>query len=108
MTIKEALLAQASFLHQVPEGTLAFQLTEVDLDADADYNPVQDRKKLDLALAGLFLFVATQPVSIKELDWGITNISVADLLHLRRGLLKKWGIDDDMSGQPTIQSVSLW
>lgn len=108
MTIREALLAQASFLNQVPEETLAFQLTEVDLIPDANYNPVSDRRGLDLALAGLFLFIATQPVSIKELDWGITNISVADLLKLRSGLLRKWGINDDMNGQPEIKSVSLW
>lgn len=107
MTIREALLAQASFLHQVPEDTLEFQLAEVDLIADGTYT-TEDRKQLDMALAGLFLFIATQPVSRKELDWGITNISVTDLLLLRKGLLSKWGIDDDFSGQPIIQAVRLW
>lgn len=107
MTNKEALLAQASFLNSVPDATISFQMTEVDLDPIVAYS-VADRKKLDIALAGLFLFIATQPVSIKELDWGITNISVADLLRLRSGLLKKWGIDDELNNQPTIQSVSLW
>src|SRR5690606_22131348 len=107
MTIREALLAQASFLNDVPESALEFQLTEVELTPNAEYS-VADRKSLDLALAGLFLFIATQPASIKELDWGITNISVSDLVKLRRGLLKKWGIDDDFNDQPEIKAVRLW
>lgn len=108
MTNKEALLAQASFLSQVPESTIAFHLTEYKLNEDAEYNPDTDRKALDLTLAGLYLFIATQPVSIKELDWGITNVSVGDLLKLRKGLLNKWNEDDPFSDEPTIKSVSQW
>ena|SRR5690606_28269696 len=107
MTIREALLAQAGFLKDVPVQSVDFQMEEVGLNPDETYT-TDDRKNLDIALAGLFLFIATQPVSIKELDWGITNISVSDLMHLRRGLLRKWGIDDDFNDQPEIKAVRLW
>lgn len=105
MTNLEALKAQSVILSSVPDNILEFQLEDQGLTANDTY--VKDnRKAIDLAFASLILYVSSQATSLRELDWAITNVSMADLLKLRASLLNKWGISDGMS--PTIRGVSVW
>lgn len=109
MTNKEALQAELSV--RVPLNTIEMNLRKQGVDPAAEYDPEndEDQRGIDLALAGLILFICLSPKSIKELDFMITNQDVKDLLLLRSGLLKKHGVDDEMSQEPTIESISdLW
>lgn len=105
MTIKEALQAQSEFISNISDGVLDFHLSEMELVGSEEYTP-EDRRSIDLAFAGLILFVSMQPASIRELDWQITNQSVGDLLKIRKSLLAKWGISD--GSQPTIRAYHGW
>lgn len=106
MTNREALQAELSV--RVPSNTIDLNLVKQKLDPSATFDPEDDenQKRIDLALAGLILFICLSPKSIKELDFAITQQDVKDLLALRSGLLKKHGVDDEMSQEPTIISIS--
>lgn len=109
MTNREALQAELSV--RVPSNTIDLNLGKQKLDPAAIYDPESDENQrgIDLALAGLILFICLSPKSLKELDLQLTNQDVKDLLLVRSGLLKKHGVDDEMSQEPTIESVSdLW
>ena len=105
MTYKEALQAQSEFISNVSDGVLDFHLSEFNLVGSDTYT-TENRKEIDLAFAGLILFIATQPKSIRELDWQITNHDVSDLLKIRSGLLAKWGISD--GSQPKVRAYHGW
>lgn len=105
MTNKEALQAQSSFIKNISDGILDFHLNEFNLVGSEVYT-AESRKNLDQAFAGLILFISTQPKSIRELDWQITNQDVADLLKIRRALLAKWDIPD--GEQPKIRAYHGW
>lgn len=107
MTNLEALKAQSAIAGKVPVQVLTFQLFNKGLAADDDYK-LEDARKLELAYADTLLYVSTQPASIKELDWGITNIDVSDLIKLRSGILSKWGVADEFSSKPTIKGRRPW
>lgn len=106
MTNREALQAQIQL--RVPPVTLDLNLVKNGVDPDAEFKPLdtENVRGIDLALAGLILFICLSPKSIKELDFAITQQDVKDLLALRSGLLKKHGVDDEMSQEPTIISIS--
>ncbi|MDM8174782.1 hypothetical protein QT327_10505 [Olivibacter sp. 47] len=106
MTNREAL--KSKIAQPVPEDTIDLNLIEQNLQPDSEYDPSSDinRKGIDLALAGLILFVCFQPKSVRELDYQITQQDVSDLLRLRSGLLARWNEEDDMDGVAIINSIS--
>ncbi len=109
MTNLEALRESSAIFANIPDGKLYFQLARQNLAPAEDYNPEND-KQIDLATAGLLLFVATQPQSVKELDYQITNVSASDLLAIRSGILSKYGIADEMNPDKDsiIDKTYLW
>lgn len=106
MTNREALQAELSV--RVPSNTIDLNLVKQNLDPEATFDPESDenQKGIDLALAGLILFICLSPKSLKELDLQLTNQNVKDLLLLRAGLLRKHGLDDEMSQESEIISIS--
>lgn len=105
MTFKEALQAQSEFITNVSDGVLDFHLSEFDLVGSDEYTN-ESRKELDLAFAGLILFLSTQAKSIRELDWQITQQDIGDLLKVRSSLLAKWGVSD--GSQPKVRGYHGW
>lgn len=106
MTNREALSIKIA--QPVPSDTIDLNLFEQNLQPESEYDPTSEinRKGIDLALAGLILFVCFQPKSVKELDYQITQQEAKDLLAIRSGLLKKWDVEDEMDGVATITSIS--
>lgn len=96
MTNLEALRLQSTIIKSIPDDVLEFQLSSNDLTGSGTYEK-DNLKSIELSFAGLLLFVATQPQSVKELDYQITNVSAGDLLAIRSGILRKYGIPDNMS-----------
>lgn len=105
MTNIEALRAQSAILANIPDSVLEFQLEDYSLEKDQEYVR-ENRRAIDLAFAGLILFISTQTTSLRELDWAVTNVSMADLLKLRASILKKWGVRDETVA--TIRGVRVW
>lgn len=111
MTNREALLSKINI--PVKPGSVTTVLLEQNIIPDEEYTPQNEesRKGVDLALAALIFVVALSPDSVKELDYLLTQRSIDGLLKLRKGLLKRWGMPDEMEedNTPTITSVSdLW
>lgn len=111
MTSREALLSKVNF--PVKPGSVTTVLLEQGINSEEDYTPEieESRKGIDLALAALIFVVALSPESVKELDYQLTQRSIDGLLKLRRGLLKRWGMPDEMEedNAPRITNISdLW
>lgn len=106
MTNREALQAQIQL--RVPPVTLDLNLVKNGVEPDAEFKPdnTDNVRGIDLALAGLILFICLSPKSIKELDFMITNQEVKDLLAFRAGILKRYGVDDEMSQDAEITNIS--
>lgn len=109
MTNQEALLSKINI--SLRPTSVETALLEQSLAPGDEYNPKEkgNVRGIDLALAALILVVSLSPKSVKELDYQITQQDVDQLLKLRAGLLKRHGVDDEMSNRATITSVSdLW
>lgn len=110
MIIREALKAKVSI--PAKQNTIDLILTENGLVPEDEYNPADEtaRRNMDLSQAGLILWICTNPKSVKELDYQITQQDISDLLILRAGILKRWGVDYEFADEgPTIQIISdLW
>ncbi|MBE8712541.1 DUF6706 family protein [Sphingobacterium hungaricum] len=111
MTNRKALLSKVNF--PVKPDTVTTVLLEQNINPEEEYTPQNEesRKGIDLALAALIFVVALSPESVKELDFQLTQRSIDGLLKLRRAILKKWGMPDEMEEDdtPIITSVSdLW
>lgn len=110
MINREAL--QAQLAQKVPQNTIDFNLVRQGLVPESDYRPAEksDVRGVDLAIAGVLLWLCTNYKSVKELDFQITQHDIDDWLRLRAGLLRKHGVADEMeSPGPVITSISdLW
>lgn len=109
MTNRGALLSKINI--SLSPDSVETALLEQDITPDEDYNPKDkdNRRGIDLALASLILVISLSPKSVKELDYQITQHDIDQLLVLRKGILKRWGITDEMDNSATITSVSdLW
>lgn len=96
MTIREVLVSKLGV--KVPDSTVESVLIERELDGDVEFD-VSKQKSVDLATADLLLFVITQPKSVRELDYLLTQQDADALLKLRKMLLAKWGEEDpDIEG----------
>jgi len=107
MTYKEALLAQTAILDKVPTSAVEFQLVNQGLVPDATYN-TEKLKEVELALAGLILWVITLPKSVSELDYSITRQDGDVLLRLRSAILSKWGVPDEFNPEPKVIVYRGW
>jgi hypothetical protein len=107
MTNREALLAQTAILKQVPTQAIEFQLANQGLVAEQEYDR-NKFKELELALAGLILWVITMAKSESELDYSITRQDAGVLLALRRGILSKYGLPDELSSEPKVIVYKGW
>ncbi|MCW8314212.1 hypothetical protein K7A41_23505 [Sphingobacterium sp. InxBP1] len=96
-SVKEVLVSSMGY--KFPDATVDMVLVENGLDPVAERAPQnQDQTKaLDLSRVGLIDFLLTQPKSVKELDYQLTQQDATALEALRRRLLWKWGIDDQPS-----------
>ncbi len=96
-SVKEVLVSSMGY--KFPDATVITILEEHGLaeDAPRDTNDKDQTKALDLSRAGLIDFLLTQPKSVKELDYQLTQQDAAALEALRRRLLWKWGIDEEPS-----------
>lgn len=109
MTNQEVLLSKINL--SVSPASVKTALLDQELDPNQEYNPkeIENRRAIDLALAALILVISLSPKSVKELDFQITQHDIDQLFKLRKGLLKRWGIEDEMDDSATITSVSdLW
>jgi hypothetical protein len=106
MTNQEALQAELSV--RVKSDTIELNLIKQKLEPDAEYDPedTDNVRGVDLALAGIILFISIAPKSIKELDFAITQQEVKDLLLVRAGILERYGVDDEMSQNAEITNIS--
>lgn len=106
MTNQEALQAELSV--RIKSSTIELNLMKQNLLPDAVFDPqdAENVKGIDLALAGVILFISIAPKSIKELDLAITQQEVKDLLRVRAGILKRYGVDDEMSQDAEIVNIS--
>lgn len=102
-TIKEALAGRIGY--PIPDGSLEDALTDAGLVSTANYDKSHS-KTLDIAAAGLLLFVCTSP-NISEGGYSISVADKAALLKVRSLYLSKWGISDD--SLPKIEDgTGLW
>jgi len=109
MTNREALISKIGI--PLRPGSVNTALVDQGVNPDGEYLPQDNdcRRGVDLALAALILVLSLSPESVKELDYQLTSRSIEGLLKIRKGLLKKWGVDDEMDDGPAIISVSdLW
>lgn len=109
MTNREALISKIGI--PVKPSSVTTALTDEGINPDGEYLPITEegRRGIDLALAALILVLSLSPESVKELDYQITSRSIDGLLNIRKGLLKRWGVKDEMDDGPVITSVSdLW
>lgn len=109
MTNREALISKIGV--PLRPDSVDTALNDEDVNPDGEYLPKDNdcRRGVDLALAALILVLSLSPESVKELDYQLTSRSIAGLLTIRKGLLKKWGVEDEMDDGPVITSVSdLW
>lgn len=96
-TIKEVIKASLGF--QIPDTTVDILIEERGLEPTAtrDNSDDEQTKSIDLIKADLIDFLLTQPKSVRELDYQITQQDASALETLRRRLLVKWGVDDTPS-----------
>ncbi|SMG32203.1 DUF6706 family protein [Sphingobacterium psychroaquaticum] len=109
MTNREALLSDISI--RVKPNSVTKVLIDQGVNPDGEYLPQDEqcRRGVDLALAALILVLSLSPESVKELDYQLTSRSIEGLLKIRKGILKRWGVEDEMDDSATITSISdLW
>lgn len=107
MTNLQAL--QAKLNRSLPVLTLELALLEAGLEAANDYDPKENIKPVEVALAGLIYTIALAPKSVKELDYQVTEHELKDLLTLRSIILKRYGLPDELAPQEnTINGASPW
>lgn len=106
MTNREALSSKIS--QHVPQETIDLVIAERGLIPGDQYNPTEreNRKAMDLSLADIMLFLCTQPHSVRELDYQLTQQDVDNLLRLRGGLLAKWEEPDEFGTAAQITDIS--
>lgn len=110
MTNRDALLSGVNDI-PVKDISVTKVMLDQDLDPDGEYQPqdIDNKRAVDLALAALILVISLSNKSIKELDFQITQHDIEQLLILRNGILRKWGIEDEMEESATITDISdLW
>jgi hypothetical protein len=106
MTNKEALQANINF--PLKDASIEFALTNVGLNG-ADVYTSDNLQKVETALAGLLLILATSPKSVSELDYSLSSQDVADILELRSIYLKRYDLPDETLGQaPTISDATAF
>ena len=93
-SVKEVLVSSMGY--KFPDATVEMILEENGLNANDVRLPLDkdQTKALDLSRAGLIDFLLTQPKSVKELDYQMTQQDADALEVLRRRLLLRWGIDE--------------
>lgn len=107
MTNLQAL--QAKLNRSLPALTLELALLEAGLEAGSDYAPVDNKKPVEIALAGLIYTIALAPKSVKELDYQVTEHDMDDMLKLRSIILKRYGLPDELAPQEnTVNGASPW
>ncbi|MCY4781439.1 hypothetical protein ORI89_17400 [Sphingobacterium sp. UT-1RO-CII-1] len=110
MTNRGAL--QAKIGQRIKAASIDLVLLENGLDPATEYCPTKEenRRSIELAQAELLFLLCTNPKSVKELDYQITQHEIDQLLKLRGIILAKWGVDDGSDDDgPRITSVSdLW
>lgn len=70
---------------------LSTLLVKVGLEPTAIYT-IENHKQIDLATIETIIFLMGTSVSVRELDYQITQRSYADLLGLLNILYAKWGL----------------
>lgn len=108
MTNLQAL--QAKLNRSLPEITLELALQEEGLEATAEYVAADNKRPVEIALAGLIYAIALAPKSVKELDYQVTEHDMNDLLKLRSIILVRYGLPDELAPKVdnTITGASPW
>lgn len=94
-SVKEVIKGMMGY--NFPDGTLDVLLTENGLNP-ADVRTPSDKaqtKLMDLTRASLIDFLITQPKSVRELDYQITQQDADALLAIRRRILANHGVIDE-------------
>ncbi len=101
-SVKEVLVSSMGY--KFPDATVEMILEENGLNVNDERLPLDkdQTKALDLSRAGLIDFLLTQPKSVKELDYQMTQQDADALEVLRRRLLLRWGIDESPAGSSFI------
>lgn len=83
--------------YNIPDATLDVAFTENGLSPGDERTPSDkaQTKSMDLTRASLIDFLITQPKSIRELDYQITQQDADALLAVRRRILANHGIVED-------------
>ncbi|MDM1049374.1 hypothetical protein [Sphingobacterium hotanense] len=94
-TVKEVIVSMMGY--KFPDATVNEILSEHGLSPSEtrDTSIEEQTKAMDLSRADLIDFLITQPKTVKELDYQLTQQDADALLAIRRGILLKWGIDED-------------
>ena len=99
MTNKEALQAQFNF--PLKESAFDLALTNQGLAGEETYT-LENKSKVDLALAELIFIAATSPASVRELDYQISQQTITELLKLRSLILARNNVPDELAYQGAI------
>lgn len=91
-TVKEVIVSMMGY--KFPDATVIELLAEHGLAADVprDTENEEQTKAMDLTRADLIDFLITQPKTIRELDYQVTQQDADALLAIRQRILAKWGI----------------
>jgi hypothetical protein len=107
MTNLQAL--QAELNRSLPAMTLELALLKAGLDGADDYAVPDNIKPVEIALAGLIFTIALAPKSVRELDYQVTEHDLDEMLKLRRIIIIRYGLVDELAVQePTINGASPW
>lgn len=107
MNNKEALQAQFNF--PLKENAFDLALTNQGL-AGTDTYSIENKSKVDLAIAELIFIAATSPASVRELDYQISQQTITELLKLRSLILARNNIPDELAYQGAIiqDATQFW
>ncbi len=91
-SVKEILIASMGY--KFPDATVTLILEEHGLASDAprELKNTEQTKAMDLSRAALLDFLITQPKTVRELDYQITQQDADALVDMRKRILAKWGI----------------
>ena len=100
---------QAKLNRNLPEIALELALQEEGLEALDNYVPADNKKPVEIALAGLIYTIALAPKSVKELDYQVTEHDMEDMLKLRSIILIRYGLPDELAPkEDTVSGASPW
>lgn len=100
---------QAKLNRSLPAIALELALQEEGLEATADYVAADNKRPVEIALAGLIYTVALAPKSVRELDYQVTEHDLDGLLKLRQIIIVRYGLVDELAPKDnTINGASPW